>query len=191
VWHEFQLLREAVQEVHAGQVQEQQGRLPLRWDSQLLREHDWNVRSEFSSAGNAGSVWVRTEGAGKQAKRWLFRSVLRDVRALLWRAKPPKHACVLTAVLCVRLWYGRHNPDKLVKRDDGQYFKLGKSDSEKYKKPEMTVSEFLKKKSAKKGGLGALWWKMTKANPDHIQWMISGPNALSEEQCKVVWAPNV
>ena len=50
----------------------------------------------------------------------------------------------------------------------------------------MTVSEFLKKKSAKKGGLGALWWKMTKANPDHIQWMTSGPNALSEEQCKVV-----
>ena len=38
----------------------------------------------------------------------------------------------------------------------------------------------------KTGGLGALWWKMTKANPAHIQWMTDGPNALSPEQCVVV-----
>jgi hypothetical protein len=74
----------------------------------------------------------------------------------------------------------------LVKQANTYWFKLGKSDVAKYGMDTMEVSDFLEKKSKKKGGLGALWWKMIKANPDHIQWMTDGPNALSKDQCVVV-----
>lgn len=79
-----------------------------------------------------------------------------------------------------------HNPAKLVQKDDEYFLKLGKSSAKRYDAEEIKVSEFLLRKSQEKGGLGALWWKMTKANPAHIQWATSGPDALSKDQCVVV-----
>lgn len=51
---------------------------------------------------------------------------------------------------------------------------------------EKSVAELLAEKRTKKGGLGALWWKLMKQYPDHIAWVTDGEMGLSADQCVIV-----